>query len=141
MSFANFHISIKVILVNDKNEFLILKAHDNGPMAGYYDLPGGRIDHHEVGVPFTEIASREIIEECGIVECKIDKKPAIALSWLWPNGQAMSFIYYLANYKSGEIKISDEHTGEKWIPFDRNLIHEHLTTYHKAALMEFIDNQ
>ncbi len=141
MAYANFNLSVKVILVNDDNKFLILQAHDNGPMAGFYDLPGGRIDSHEVGVPFVDIASREVQEECGSIEYVLQSQPAIAISWLWPEGQAMAVVYYVAKYKSGEIKISEEHTGLKWIPFNEHEIAEHLTTYHREAITQYINQK
>ena len=49
-----YQVSLKLLLKNDKNEVLILKAADNGSYAGYYDF-GGRIDANEFEVDFLEI--------------------------------------------------------------------------------------
>ena len=42
-----YQISLKTILKNDKDQVLILNGHPQGSFAGFYDLPGGRIDKDE----------------------------------------------------------------------------------------------
>ena len=55
-----YQISLKLLLKNDVNEILALKAVDSGRFAGFYDLPGGRIDVDEFRTDFGEILAREI---------------------------------------------------------------------------------
>ena len=60
MAHAQVAVSLKLILKNAEGKVLALEAQGNGPMADYYDLPGGRIDEDEIEVPFTKIFEREI---------------------------------------------------------------------------------
>ena len=138
MPHANFLVSLKIILLNEKNEVLALEAQMNGPMAGYYDLPGGRIDDNEIQIPFHDILKREIQEEIGNVECTISQQPVSTLSWIWPTGEKLTFIYYTAKITSGEVQISDEHQSYSWVTLSKENIEKYFTTYHKAALTEYI---
>lgn len=140
MSHAKFNVGIKAIMQNSEGKILTLKAHDNGPMAGYNDMPGGRIEETEIGVPFTEILQREIEEELGDIQYKIEHQPVTAVSWTWPNGQDMTFIYYLAKYEFGDLIISDEHWGHEWIEPTIENIDKYFTTYHNAALKQYLQN-
>lgn len=133
MAHANFNIGLKVILKNSKGKILGLEAHKNGPMADYYDLPGGRIDDNEIGKPFLEVLAREIEEELGEIDYQLDDKPATALSWEWPNGQAMTFIYWEGLYQSGELAITDEHLSHQWIEPTEEELNKHFTSYHRQA--------
>lgn len=138
MAHANFNIGIKAIMQNSEGKILALKAHDNGPMAGYNDMPGGRIDEDEVGTSFLEILKREIKEELGEIQHEIQPRPAAAVSCSWPNGQAMTFIYYLVDYHGGELMISDEHLAHEWITPSLEEIDKYFTSYHNAALKQYI---
>lgn len=133
MAHAQFNVGLKVILKNSEGKVLALKAHTNGPMKDYYDLPGGRVDDDEVGKSFVEILKREITEELGPINYELNTNPITALSWLWPNGQAMTFIYWEAEYKNGDITTGEEHLGHEWIePTDQEL-DKYFTTYHRQA--------
>lgn len=138
MPHANFNVGLKAILKNDKGEILALESHNNGPTAGFYDLPGGRIDDTEIKIPFVEILKREIKEEVGDVQYNINEKPFLGLSWEWPNGQEMVFIYYEAKLDSGDVKISEEHLSYKWVELNEENIEKYFTSYHKEALKQFI---
>ena len=60
-----FQISLKLILKNKKGEILALEMPENSLMAGYYDVPGGRINSDELKMPYEEIFRREVAEEIG----------------------------------------------------------------------------
>lgn len=138
MAHANFNVGIKAIMQNSDGKILALKAHDNGPMAGYNDMPGGRIEEIEVGAQFTDILQREIEEELGDIQYKIEHQPVAAVSCNWPNGQAMTFIYFLTKYESGDLVISDEHWGHEWIEPTVENIDKYFTTYHNEALKQYL---
>jgi 8-oxo-dGTP pyrophosphatase MutT (NUDIX family) len=139
MAHANFNVGIKAIMQNSEGKILALKAHNNGPMAGYNDMPGGRIDEDEVGTDFLEILKREIKEELGNIQYSITPSPVAATSWTWPNGQAMAFIYFLVKYQSGELEISDEHLAHSWIDATPEEVDKYFTTYHNTALKQFLN--
>ncbi len=136
MSHANFNVGIKAIMQNSEGKILALEAHMNEPMAGYYDMPGGRIDEDEVGTAFSDILKREIKEELGDIEFILEPNPVAAVSWLWPNNQPMTFIYFKCKLISGEPQISEEHLSYKWVDITEKELDKHFTTYHRAALKQ-----
>ncbi|QQS22830.1 NUDIX hydrolase [bacterium] len=136
MAHASFNVGVKAIMKNSKGKILALEAHMNGPMAEYYDMPGGRIDEEEVGTPFSDILRREIREELGDIEFDLDPNPIAAVSWLWPNGQPMTFIYYPAKLTGGEPQISEEHLSYKWVEPTEEELDKYFTSYHRAALKQ-----
>lgn len=117
-----YQISLKTILKNDKSEVLILNGHPRGSFAGYYDLPGGRIDVSEFTVPFADIIERELKEEVGDVTVTVHPKPVALGRHLIPASMTSEksdlhvlYIFFEAKLMSGDIVISDEHDGFKWI--------------------------
>jgi len=121
----SYQISLKVILRNSLNEILILKAPNTGNFADYYDLPGGRINDNEFDVNLLEIIKREIAEELGNVDVVVFDKP-VALGRtlslkLDANGKRIRVLYIIfeAEYKGGDIIISEEHTGYKWVNLEK----------------------
>jgi len=115
-----FHVSLKLVLRNEKGEILILKMPDNSSMAGYYDLPGGRISKEKYDVPFEETIKREIQEELGEkVKYEIKKRPvsySVHTVPAKPGVEAIQILmlFFEANYKGGEIVLSDEHKESDW---------------------------
>jgi 8-oxo-dGTP diphosphatase len=122
-----YQISLKVILKNDKGEILLLKANLEGSFAGYYDFPGGRIDTDEFSTPFSDIIKREIIEEVGNINFTLDTKPVAVGRHLAPAAITKKdhdihvlYLFFEAQYINGEINISNEHIGYKWVDFSKN---------------------
>ena len=133
-----YQVSLKLILKNSQDQILVLKA--VGSKAGHYDLPGGRIDDNEFNINLLEIIKREVAEEIGDVKVSIIDKP-VAL------GRAQSnkfndkevpirvlYVFFEADYHSGDIVISDEHTDYKWI----NLKNIKLEDYFVSGILEGI---
>lgn len=117
-----YQISLKVILKNSQGEILGLKAADNGSYAGYYDLPGGRIDTDEFTTNFADIIAREVTEEIGNITYSLQPKPVAVGRHLLPARMTehkkdipVLYLFFEAQYISGEIKISDEHTAPAWL--------------------------
>jgi 8-oxo-dGTP pyrophosphatase MutT (NUDIX family) len=117
-----YQISLKVILKNNKNEILILKDLDKGSFAGFYDLPGGRIDKTEFSTPFPEIIRREIIEECGNIKISLKETPVVTGRHLVPAEISSEnkelhilYLFFEAELLEGDITVSDEHSEYKWI--------------------------
>lgn len=109
-------IAVKAIIVNDKNEVLILReadTYEEGTNHGRYHLPGGRIN---VGEPFLEGLRREVTEETGLV---IDiNQPVYAGEWFpvikgTPN--QIVAIYFRCMPLTHEISLSLEHDDYKWV--------------------------
>jgi molecular chaperone GrpE len=102
-------------IIHDRleNKYLILKANDQGHFYkkyGPWELAGGRIEERE---DFIKSFRREIAEEMGDIEFEIisliDNYKVEGAEW------ETIFLGYLVEYKSGEIKLSDEHSEYKWV--------------------------
>ncbi len=123
-----FSLTVKAVIVNQEGKVLIIKrSKDDAIKAGEYDLPGGNIDYREN----IEVAiKREIKEELGIevelgsiiyafdFENKYDREYEFGEEKIKIGGKGLRFIAY---YKDGEIKLSDEHQGYEWLNFDKAL--------------------
>jgi len=117
-----FEISLKSILKNDKDEILLLENSENSWMYGFLDLPGGRVQTHETDLELHEVAKRELLEEVGNITFEMNEKPISygrhhyiskdkkRIDVLW--------IFFEVKYLGGEIKISHEHVGYRWIKLD-----------------------
>lgn len=138
-----FQVSIKVFLQNKVGETLLLAVAKESSMAGFYDLPGGRIDQSEVKLPFTEILRREVAEELGdAVHYTLNSERPVAAARhnFWSqraNGEMWALqLYFSAKYLEGEIKISVEHAGYKWV----TLTKENTKQYFVRGLLAGVDN-
>ncbi|HAT74202.1 MAG: Protein GrpE [Candidatus Moranbacteria bacterium GW2011_GWF2_36_839] len=123
-----FSLTVKAVIINQEGKVLIIKRSENDSIkAGEYDLPGGNVDYREN----IEIAiKREIEEELGIkveigpiiyafdFENKYDREYEFGKEKIKVGGKGLRFIAY---YKEGEIKLSDEHQAYEWLDFDKAL--------------------
>jgi len=117
----SFHISLKLILENEWGEILGLKCVNEGYLAGFYDFPGGRINSDELELAYEEIIAREMAEEVGgAVEYEVDLHPVsicknVYFSETLDRENCIFMILFKAKYLGGDIQISDEHIGYKWL--------------------------
>ncbi len=95
---------------------------------GHWDFPKG---HIEKGETEEAAAKREVEEETGIKELVIIRGFREFIKWFFKrtydlkkeekNKAPLIFktaVFFLAETKAEEIKISSEHTGYKWMQFD-----------------------
>ena len=134
-----YQVSLKIILKNKQGGVLLLKAVDNGSYAGYYDLPGGRINTDEFRTTLPKIIEREIIEEIGKIKYKLNEKSAALGRHLIPGKYLRDkkdihcfYVFFEAGYIKGEIKVSPEHTGYKWVDLEKIK----LADYFKSGILE-----
>ncbi len=134
-----YQVSLKLVLRNAKGEVLFLEAQNRDTYAGYYDFPGGRINEDEFTVPLPEIVRREVREEIGDVEYELNPKPVAVGRHLIPADISkhkrdvhVLYLLYEGVYQGGDITISHEHQGYKWL--DPRAID--LTKYLKSGNLE-----
>jgi 8-oxo-dGTP diphosphatase len=134
-----YHVSLKLLLRNERGEILLLKAVDGGSYAGFYDLPGGRIDANEFYTDFADIIAREIKEEIGEIRYTLERKPVAVgrhriPAELTTAGKEIHVLYlfFVAEYQGGEIHISDEHAGFEWVDVSKVKLED----YFKSGILE-----
>lgn len=116
-----FNISLKLILENDKGEILGMKCTNEGTLAGFYDFPGGRINSDELNISYEEIIAREMKEEVGEdVRYEVSTFPVsigkfVYFSHKLKRENCIFMIFFKARYLGGDITISEEHAGYKWL--------------------------
>ena len=138
MTNAVFYCSLKVVLKNSGGQILALEAQTIGDLSGFYDLPGGRIDEGEISLPFEPLLDREIKEEVGAIQYTIDPRPIFSTTWTLPSYlHPFVYVYYEGQYKSGDIKISDEHMSYKWVNLNKEELQKHFTKWHYKTLSEY----
>ena len=138
-----YQVALKVLLRNKKGEFLFLKCRDSSSHAGYYDLPGGRIDVDEFHTPFEDILAREIREEVGDIKYTLDRRPATIGRKIIPAAYTHSkerdfhilYVVFLVQYQNGEIKISAEHKDFMWL----DLKSADTSKYFKEGVLECVN--
>jgi mutator protein MutT len=92
------------LIFNDKDQILLLKfSKDKGPLAGYFDSPGG---HIEKGEGVIETANREIMEETGLEVTDTRVRGIIHVTNFF--GKNVMLFVVSCNSASTEIKESDE---------------------------------
>lgn len=115
---ANYNVSLKVFLQNDKWETLILKTPDSSSYEWNYDLPWGRIDEDEFYVDLLDILDREIKEEVWDIKYEVSSRP-VAVSrhraQYDTHKEDIFYPFYEAKIISWDIHISDEHSWYKWV--------------------------
>jgi bis(5'-nucleosidyl)-tetraphosphatase len=111
-----------VIFYKNKDSTLFLLLHYAGishrASKDYWDLPKG---HLEKGETLEDTVRREVKEETGLEDIKIASgfKETIKYFFKWEGKNIMKFVtFFLAEAKTQEVKISGEHIGFEWLPFE-----------------------
>ncbi len=119
-----YQVSLKLILKNEKGEVLILRDAGKNEFAGFYDLPGGTIDTSELKVQIQDILKREIIEETGNIEVKVNEIPVALGRHEFAKLDALGnkikvfYIFFEGQYFGGEVVVSEEHFDYKWVDLE-----------------------
>lgn len=108
-----FHLGLKALIRNSKNEFLILKALSKS--REYFDLPGGRIHKNE---SLEQGLTREVFEETGITKFKSMEPIGMFLSdiRIKVNLEEIGLIhyFYFCEVDNPNITLSLEHISYEW---------------------------
>jgi len=115
-----FEVTAKVVIVKESEVLILRRSKNDHRYPGQYDLPGGGV---EKGEAIESTILREIEEETNL---KVELGPIIHAfdfdkDYNLENGEKYeSFgkgLRYIAFWKSGEVKLSDEHDEFLWLPF------------------------
>ncbi|MDP3995558.1 MAG: NUDIX hydrolase [bacterium] len=133
-AYAMYHVGLKVLLKKG-DEFLFL----TDAVGKHFDLPGGRIDDVEHTTPLTEVIAREVGEELGEdVAYKLGKPAFQFRRHLESKGWHVFLTVYEAEYVSGKIELSAEHSSFQWInPRKVGLKEEQFFHKHKEEYFAF----
>ncbi|MFA5917560.1 MAG: NUDIX hydrolase [Candidatus Gracilibacteria bacterium] len=145
---ANYQISLKCFLKNNKGETLILKTTPSSSFLGTYDFPGGRIDEEEFETHYIDILKREIFEETGIKDVKIENKVvAIArhkvLAELRKTEKKDNYIFYI--FYEGILNcdkcavISDEHADFKWVNLEDIVLEDYFMSGYLEGVKMYLN--
>ena len=125
MNEQKFHVGIKALILNDKNQILLLKANPaelRGNKTVHWDLAGGRIKE---GDSVEATIKKEIEEELGVDgNCAQVIRPfdGSISNIKIPIGDEkyglVLFVYLCKLHTTQEFKISEEHTEWKWASID-----------------------
>ncbi len=136
----HYQVSLKVLIKNEHGEVLALNAIQSGSFAGYFDLPGGRIDVSDFSTPLLDILRREIREELGDILVDIQETPVavgrhlIGAESEKSEGESIHvmYLFFEAKYQGGNIRTTNEHSGFRWLD-----LHKHkLPDLFKSGLLE-----
>ena len=122
----------------DKPLFLLLHYPGLRHSKTYWDLPKG---HIEKGERIDETAKREAKEETGLPDIEIIPgfKETIKYFFKWGGKNILKFVtYFLAETKTEKVKISSEHMGYQWLPYEEAM--EQLTFKNAKAILKKADD-
>lgn len=89
--------------------------------SGHWDFPKG---HVEKGEDERQTASREVQEETGIIEFKFQENFRERMEYAYQREGKLylkEVIFFLAETKTEEIKISHEHQNHIWLSYEKAL--------------------
>ena len=114
-----------VIFRRENNKIYYLLLHYPGAShradRDYWDFPKG---HIEKGEKIEDTVKREVFEETGLKDIKIfpDFKKTIKYFFKFEGKNILKFVtFFLAETKEKDVKISFEHIGYEWLPYEEAL--------------------
>jgi len=105
-----------------KKEYLLLRyAGSTKKAKDYWDFPKGHIEKGETEI---ETVKREIKEETGLEDIGFISGFKTSIRYFFRKQEKVIFkivVFYLARAKTKNVKISFEHIGFKWLPYEEAL--------------------
>lgn len=112
-----FNVGLKAVVLNSKNEMLLIQRSAGNTVAGKWDIPGGRMSF---GESLNEALAREVREESGLEVEAIGTVLSVCtfMRDVSASNQIVR-ITFAVRAMEGEIMLSDEHQAYEWVPLDR----------------------
>lgn len=112
----NVMLTIKGVVVNKKNEVLLLRRSENEKYnVGLYDLPGGYLDENE---NIEDVLIREIKEETGL---DVDGGAGLLCIKDFKQSNKIKGVRFVVRYLGDDfnsVKLDEEHDEFVWLSFD-----------------------
>lgn len=118
------------LIKNDK--IVVTKYNEPNKKAGYYEIPGGKIEAGELP---EQTAIREMQEETGIIVKKLKNKGNLIIEY--PD-RKFEFVVFLANTYQGEPKQFEDNTSE-WLDINELLKKEKILASIQLLPKEYIN--
>ena len=118
------------LIKNDK--IIVTKYKEPNKKAGYYEIPGGKIEEGELP---EQTAIREMQEETGIIVKKLKNKGNLIIEY--PD-RKFEFVVFLANTYQGEPKQFEDNTSE-WLDINELLKKEKILASIQLLQKEYIN--
>jgi 8-oxo-dGTP diphosphatase len=105
-----YNVIVKAVVFKKDKVLLLKRTKKDKFAAGEWDLPGGKLEYGEKP---EEGLHREILEESGL---KVKISSPFSIGYWYSNKEKVYKIAidYVAEYKSGKVKKSDEHEIVEW---------------------------
>jgi len=123
--------AVRCYLIKD-NEVLAIKYKEGQPKAGYYDIPGGKIEEGETP---EQAAIREMIEETSITVQDLKYKGLMTIEY--PNRKFILDVFYTDTFE-GDVNDAEENLAE-WISIQELLIKDKKLSSINLLNEEYID--
>jgi len=125
-------VGVKVLLKNDKNQYLFIKrsVKKYSDSRGVWDIPGGRI---VTGVGLIENLKREVLEETRLMV--FDKPRLLFAQDIILSDKHVIRLTYSARTR-GDPVLSDEHTEHRWLTMKEIHVFGGIDSYLKEAISE-----
>lgn len=118
---------------NKKLEYLLLHYPGSGEKAkDFWDFPKGHIEKGETEV---DTVRREVKEETSLENIEFISHFRTSIRYFFRKEGKTIFkivVFYLARARTKEVKISFEHIGFKWLPYEKAL---EMVTYKNAKMV------
>ncbi len=111
-----------IIFKRDKEiKYLLLFRKKEEHFNALWSFPRGKIEKNENEL---DAAKREIEEETGLKDINFLENFKEKINWFYKKDNQVIYkesTFFLAEYKSGEIKISEEHDDYKWCNYEETI--------------------
>lgn len=126
-------VGVKLLINDGSEKYLFLRRSPSfKPGIQKWDIPGGRINSDE---PLDDALKREVREETGL---EVESVELIAAQDIFVPAKDLHVVRltYKGTTKSGEVKLSEEHSEYKWMTKEKVLT-EPLDSYLEAIKDKF----
>ncbi|MEP7103145.1 MAG: NUDIX domain-containing protein [Candidatus Dojkabacteria bacterium] len=122
-----FLLGVKALILKEGKILLVKRGSTAPTFPLTWDLPGGLVDDNELP---DDAVLREVQEETGL---EVENSALMSNTIFERKGEPALALFYILDYKSGEVKLSYEHEGYKWVAF-QDLAKEELQPWIKKHL-------